>query len=152
MSEDCIFCEMVKGEAPVSLVHGGTKALAFMDTCPINPGHILVVPTDHVEKLEDLDDETASEVFGLGIKISSALRKSDIRCDGVSMVLPEGEVAGQEVLHVHLHVIPRFEGDNLVISSRKVVTPSREDLERMSTKVENALSGQPDVEQIPHDA
>jgi histidine triad (HIT) family protein len=82
-----------------------------MDIQPVNEGHILVVPRVHAAHLAHLEIETGAQLFRVGMALSGAIRQSGVRCEGVNLFLADGEAAGQEVFHVHLHVIPRFRGD-----------------------------------------
>jgi histidine triad (HIT) family protein len=108
---DCVFCEIVAGRSPASLVRKDEHAIAFMDIGGINLGHTLVVPTRHATSLGDLDEGSAAAVWSLGLRVAAALCRSGIRCEGVNLLLSDGEAAGQEVFHVHLHVLPRWAGD-----------------------------------------
>jgi histidine triad (HIT) family protein len=107
----CVFCEIVRGAAPSSIVYADASVLAFMDIQPVNEGHVLVVPRAHAARMDELDGETGAQMFGVAIKLSTAMRQSEVRCEGVNLFLADGEAAGQEVFHVHLHVIPRYWGD-----------------------------------------
>ena len=82
-----------------------------MDIFPVNPGHVLVIPTSHSAFLAELDPEAGAELFRVAQRVAAALRRSDPRCEGVNLFLADGEAAGQEIFHVHLHVIPRQRGD-----------------------------------------
>jgi histidine triad (HIT) family protein len=83
-----------------------------MDIQPINPGHLLVVPNQHASSLADLPEEVGAHMFSVAQRLAIALRKSDaLRCEGVNLFIADGAAAGQEVFHVHIHVIPRFRGD-----------------------------------------
>jgi histidine triad (HIT) family protein len=108
---DCVFCEIVRGTAPSSTVYADAIAVAFMDIHPVNEGHILIVPRAHAASLDELERETGAHLFRVAMELSRALRQSGVRCDGVDLFLADGEAAGQEVFHVHLHVIPRYQGD-----------------------------------------
>jgi len=111
MTEPCVFCAIGKGGAPASIVHGDDAVVAFMDIRPVNGGHVLVVPRRHTVSLLELDEETAGRMTAVGMRIAGALRASGVRFEGFNLFLADGEVAGQEVFHAHLHVIPRFAGD-----------------------------------------
>ncbi len=80
-----------------------------MDVQPVNPGHVLVVPNGHATRLSDMDEGTGAHLFRVGQKISAALYKSGVKCEGVIFFLADGEAARQEIFHVH--VFPRFAGD-----------------------------------------
>lgn len=139
--EDCVFCKIVKGEGSESLVYSDEETIAFMDIQPVNPGHVLVVPKVHVPGLSDLDEETGAHVFKVGMRVANAIKRSGIKCEGVNLLLSDGRAAFQEIFHVHLHVIPRFEGDNLRISfGRKYgVKPERTELDWIAAKIRNVL-------------
>lgn len=82
-----------------------------MDIRPVNPGHLLVIPLAHAAGLATLESGTGAQMFRVGQRLAEALRRSGVRCDGINFLLADGEAAGQEVFHVHLHVIPRHAGD-----------------------------------------
>jgi histidine triad (HIT) family protein len=110
-SGSCVFCDIVCGTTQSSIVYEDSSVVAFMDIQPVNQGHVLVVPRVHAAHLADLDAETGAQLFQVGMALSGAIRQSGVRCEGVNLFLADGEAAGQEVFHVHLHVIPRFGGD-----------------------------------------
>jgi histidine triad (HIT) family protein len=107
----CVFCEIVAGDAPASVVHEDERTMTFLDHRPITPGHLLVVPRAHAGYLAELEPEDGAQLFRVGMLGAAALRASSLRCEGVNFHLADGVVAGQEVFHVHLHVIPRYAGD-----------------------------------------
>jgi histidine triad (HIT) family protein len=107
----CIFCAIARGEAARSLVHEDDDLLVVMDLQPVNLGHALVLPKPHARRLADLDDRAAARLFMAAVRTAAALRESGIRCEGVNLLVADGEAAGQDVDHVHVHVVPRFEGD-----------------------------------------
>lgn len=113
MSEapDCVFCRIIAGELEASVVHEDERALAFLDIQPLTPGHLLVVPRRHASSLAELSPQDGAELFRIGRRAAAALRGSELRCEGVNFWLADGAAAGQDVFHVHLHVIARFPGD-----------------------------------------
>ncbi|MFI0464843.1 HIT family protein [Saccharopolyspora sp. 5N102] len=118
MSDDqCVFCEIVRGDVESSVVYDDADVLAFMDLRPVTPGHLLVVPKTHAAGLEDLDVEHGQKIWAVGQQLSRVLRRSGLRCDGINLFLADGEAAFQEVFHVHLHVFPRFAGDSFRIAA-----------------------------------
>jgi histidine triad (HIT) family protein len=110
MSEDCIFCSIVAGDIPARVVYEDDETLAFLDANPLAPGHTLVIPRAHHERLTDLDDDTASAVFQALYDLTGAV-EAGVDADGSNVAFNNGEAAGQEVPHVHGHIIPRFEND-----------------------------------------
>jgi diadenosine tetraphosphate (Ap4A) HIT family hydrolase len=112
MSEpSCVFCQIIQGKKPASKAYEDASVVAFMDTRPVNEGHLLVVPRAHAAGLAELDPEIGGHMFQTARKLAAALRRSGVRCEGLNLFLADGSAAGQEVFHVHLHVLPRFSGD-----------------------------------------
>ncbi len=107
----CAFCDIVAGSAPASVVHRDDGCIAFMDIKPVTPGHLLVVPLEHASCLAELYRATGVRLFVVAQQLAAALRQSGLEADGINFFLADGEAAGQEVFHVHLHVFPRFAGD-----------------------------------------
>lgn len=140
-SPSCIFCKIARGEIPASIVAATDSVLAMMDIQPINPGHVLVIPKSHATYLADLDEKIGDDVFQLAMRVAGGLRKSGVRCEGVNLFLADGKVAGQEVFHVHLHVIPRFEGDGfgLRFPVNYGQHPAREELARIAGSIKAAM-------------
>lgn len=131
----CVFCEMASGRKPVSIVHGDDLVLAFMDIAPINPGHLLVVPREHYATLSELPEATAVRMFTISRHLAEAVRRSGVRCEGVNLFLADGEAAGQDVFHCHLHVRPRFRGDSFRSSYDTTARPSREELDETARRI-----------------
>jgi histidine triad (HIT) family protein len=137
----CIFCDILAGKAPVSLVYQDDRCAAFMDIQPVNPGHLLVIPKHHAPYLADLDEQTGGHLFQIAQRLAGAVRKTGVRCEGVNIFLADGEVAGQEVFHVHLHVMPRYGGDGFgfKFGPDYSVRPSRSELDAISASIQGAL-------------
>jgi diadenosine tetraphosphate (Ap4A) HIT family hydrolase len=108
---ECVFCRIVAGELEASRVYADRHVVAFMDLEPVNPGHVLVVPRRHASSLSDLEPSEGARMFRIAQLAGAAVRQSRLVCEGVNLLLADGAAAGQEVFHVHLHVIPRFQGD-----------------------------------------
>lgn len=112
MSErgDCIFCRIVAGTAPARTVRETETTLAFLDANPLARGHTLVVPKDHHERIADMTHDLASQVFGEVRELVPRIEAA-VDADGVTVGVNDGRAAGQEVPHVHVHLVPRFDGD-----------------------------------------
>jgi diadenosine tetraphosphate (Ap4A) HIT family hydrolase len=112
-----------------------------MDIQPVNPGHLLVIPNRHARNLADLDEETGALMFRVAQRLAGALRQSGVRCEGVNLFLADGAAAGQEVFHVHLHVIPRYAGDGfgLRFSPAYFERPERPELDRLAEQIRLSL-------------
>jgi histidine triad (HIT) family protein len=108
---DCIFCGIEQGTIEGSRVYADERVIAFLDIRPIVTGHTLVVPRAHGASLAEITPDDGAAMFRAAMVVSEALRRSGLRCEGVNLFLADGEAAGQEVFHVHLHVLPRYEGD-----------------------------------------
>ncbi len=137
----CIFCRIVAGEIPASFVHRGATATAFLDIAPLTPGHLLVIPNDHYRSLAETRVETWAHVMRIARRIAVALRASAFAADGVNLFLADGEIAGQEVPHVHVHVIPRTTGDGFRIATGPIggPAPARDVLDRQAQAIKAAL-------------
>ena len=107
----CEFCEIVAGRSPASVVHRDEDCIAFMDIRPVTPGHLLVVPIEHATHLADLDPVVGGRLFVLAQTLAAAIRRSDLKPQGINLFLADGEAAGQEIFHVHVHVVPRYRED-----------------------------------------
>ena len=112
-----MFCAIAAGRAEASVVYQDDDVIAFLDLSPINDGHVLIAPRDHRRGLADLSPALSSAMVELARRIAEVLRTGALRADGVNLMLSDGEAAGQEVMHVHLHVIPRNRGDSVRISA-----------------------------------
>jgi diadenosine tetraphosphate (Ap4A) HIT family hydrolase len=137
----CIFCEILAGRQPASLVYRDDQVIAFMDIQPVTPGHVLVVPNQHAASLAELEVEGGAQIFRVGQKVAAALRSSGLKCEGVNFYLADGEAAGQEVFHVHLHVFPRFRGDGfgLRFGPAYRTRPPRTALDEMARQIRRML-------------
>ena len=112
-----------------------------MDIQPVNPGHLLVVPRLHASYLAELDPETGGHLFAVAMELASALHQVDLRCEGVNFFLADGVAAGQEVFHVHLHVIPRYKGDGFGFRFGPEYgrRPGRQALDRFAKELQGAM-------------
>lgn len=117
----CIFCEIVAERLPASRVHEDDTHLAFLDIHPWRPGHTLVIPKRHAQRVHELDALERNGLLALGARIGRALCAAPVPCDDVHFVINDGPVAFQSVPHVHLHVLPRARGD----AARLVAQPLR---------------------------
>jgi len=137
----CIFCEIVKGSAPSSKVYEDDACMAFMDIQPVNPGHVLVMPTRHFTDLKDLPPHVGGHLFQIAQRIALSLPETNVRNEGVDLFLAHGEAAGQEVFHVHLHVIPRYEGDGFgfKFGPNYRNLPDRSELDEIAARIKRQL-------------
>ncbi|MDR1431150.1 MAG: HIT family protein [Propionibacteriaceae bacterium] len=105
----CLFCQIAAGEIPSNQVYADDKAVAFLDINPWHPGHALVIPRRHVADL--LADPEALAEIAPAISATAKLLAGKLGAHGVNILSNAGAVAGQEVFHLHVHVVPRYESD-----------------------------------------
>jgi diadenosine tetraphosphate (Ap4A) HIT family hydrolase len=133
----CVFCEIVAGRAPASLICREGDVMAFLSHAPRNPGHVLVIPTAHAENLLEVPPATLDHMARLAQRLGRALRATDLRTDGLQLLMNTGKAAGQSVFHAHLHVIPRFPGEAPDGGERKILSPA--ELEPVAAKIRAQL-------------
>ena len=110
MADECVFCEIIRGEALVSLTYQDDTVVAFMDVQPITHGHMLVVPREHAVLMTDINETAAMRTFRVARKLADVVRRT-LGASGVNLVVMDGEAAFQDVPHFHVHVIPRYPND-----------------------------------------
>jgi histidine triad (HIT) family protein len=138
----CVFCEIVRGRSPASVVARGATTVAFLDILPVNEGHALVIPCRHAVGLADLRPEEGAEMFEVGRRIAAAQRAAGL-AEAVNLFLADGEIAGQEVLHAHLHVLARRAGDGMSIGVDYPPVPTRTRLDRTAERLAALIGGDP---------
>jgi histidine triad (HIT) family protein len=136
---DCVFCRIVARQIPATVVHEDQHTLAFMDLGQVNPGHVLVAVKKHAENLYALDEAQAAAVLPAAARVARAIRDA-FAPQGLSVYQANGKAAGQTVLHYHVHLVPRHEGDGMALTW-PVKNPPREKLEEYAAKIVKALRG-----------
>ncbi|HEV8360699.1 MAG TPA: HIT family protein [Candidatus Thermoplasmatota archaeon] len=134
---DCIFCRIARGEVPARKVYEDEHAVAFLDAQPLARGHTLVVPRAHAEHVEDMSDLVARHVFGAAHKLAGRVAKA-AGAEGTTIAVNNGKAAGQEVPHVHVHIVPRWSRDkagpiHAMAWERPKVAP--EELDQIATSI-----------------
>ncbi|MBQ8804124.1 MAG: HIT family protein [Tyzzerella sp.] len=112
--DKCIFCKIAAGEIPSATLYEDKDFRVIMDVSPASKGHALILPKEHYANLYELDDELAAKVLVLAKKMITKL-KDIVGCDGYNVLQNNGTAAGQTVFHFHMHLIPRYENDNVNI-------------------------------------
>ena len=138
--ENCIFCKIIKGEIPSSKIYEDQNVFVFLDINPITIGHCLVIPKEHSDDIFDTKDEALKDVIIVG-KIMSKRLKEKLGATAVNLVNSSGKDAEQGVPHFHLHVIPRYENDELHMADwwqSKVKKFKPEELKRLAEKINNS--------------
>jgi histidine triad (HIT) family protein len=108
MAMDCIFCKIIKKEIPAKIIAETENTLAFLDAFPLTRGHSLVIPKNHHEKIQDLSQKENADLFETVRKI---IAKVDKLTDATLVAVHNGKKSGQEIPHVHVHLIPRSTDD-----------------------------------------
>ncbi|WP_046301776.1 HIT family protein [Mycobacterium sp. UM_Kg27] len=124
----CVFCAVVAGAAPAVRIFEDDEYLAFLDIRPFTRGHTLVIPKQHFVDLTDTPAATLAGMLTVGQRIAQAARASGLHADGNNLVINDGRAAFQSVFHIHLHVVPRRDGDRLSFAKGLLVRrdPDRE--------------------------
>lgn len=114
MMEDCIFCKLANGIFETNTVYEDEDFRAIMDISPAAKGHVIVLAKRHAANIFELPDEYVQRGFLVAKKIAQAVKKT-VNCDGINILQNNGEAAGQTIFHFHIHVIPRYDEDNVTI-------------------------------------
>lgn len=136
----CVFCEIAAGRANQAdrEVYRDDVAVAFMDRAPRNPGHVLVVPLRHAENALDVPPATLAHLAVVAQRIALAIRRTDLRAEGFNLQTNAGPAAGQNVFHLHVHIVPRFAGEPPVAAGKTAAAPA--DLVAAAAKIRAALA------------
>lgn len=140
--EDCVFCRIVQGEIASHKIFEDDKTFAMLDVHPLAAGHTLVIPKTHVERVEDLDLETAKQLFATVRRLVGPIRRS-VDASAATIGINNGREAGQVVPHLHVHIVPRVRGDgggtiHSIMSRRP---PLKEDLSGIARKIRDESTG-----------
>ena len=106
---ECIFCKIISGEIKSKFLKETETSVAFLDAFPLTTGHVLVIPKNHHQKIQDLSPEENSDLFSL---VHQMMSKVDAITGSTLIAIHNGEDAGQEIPHVHVHLVPRSKDDS----------------------------------------
>jgi histidine triad (HIT) family protein len=115
--KDCIFCKVLAGEIPSERVYEDDHTVAVMDINPWTRGHAVVIPRKHAENLFEIEDAELEHVAVAAKRLATKMRDT-LGCDGVNLLQSNGRAAWQTIFHLHVHVIPRYDGDPLELPTR----------------------------------
>jgi histidine triad (HIT) family protein len=135
--QDCVFCRIVKGEIPSARIFESNSAIAFLDVAPAAKGHALVIPKKHFETLFDVPEKDLREIIVAVKNVASAVVDA-AEADGFNIIQSNGVSAGQVIPHVHFHIIPRKQGDELSFEWGHIEL-DKEELEALREKVKNRI-------------
>ncbi len=111
MSDECLFCNIIKGKIPSSKVYEDKEVIAFLDIFPFTRGHTVVIPTQHYDTFFEFPDDRIGYYFTVLKKLAGRI-KNNLKADGINIVQNNFRAAGQIVFHMHYHIIPRWVNDN----------------------------------------
>jgi len=134
---DCLFCKIIAGDVPAEKVYEDEHALAFLDISPVNKGHVLVVPKEHSKNIFEISEETLRRLVH-PLKIVSESVRNAVGAGGINIHWNNEAIAGQAVFHTHLHVIPRFEDDDVKLWKGSPYEEGEE--ETFGEKIRNAIT------------
>lgn len=109
---NCIFCKIANGEIPAATLYEDDKFRVILDLGPASKGHALILPKEHYADIYEIPEDLAGEVYKLAVRMGKKMTAA-LGCDGFNIVQNNKEVAGQTVFHFHMHLIPRYEGDQV---------------------------------------
>jgi histidine triad (HIT) family protein len=150
--QQCIFCHIVSGKVQSKKIYEDDKVIGILDINPSNPGHILLIPKDHYQIMPLVPEEDIAHTFIAAKHLSQACLKA-IKCQGTTIFVANGAVAGQRAQHFMVHIIPRMEDDDiqqLNIKEKKITKKDQDALlKKLKTRVNQIFGKEPDIEQAP---
>ena len=136
--DDCIFCKIANGEIPSATVYEDDDFRAILDLGPAAKGHTLVIPKSHSDNLLSVEPDTAAKALKVISKTANAIKEA-LGCDGINVVQNNGEAAGQTVMHLHFHIIPRYKNDSVNIGWQPM-KPSNEELAATAALIKEKMN------------
>lgn len=138
MKESCIFCKILKGDIPSFCVYEDESFKVILDRFPASRGHVLILPKEHYQDLFKLPDEISAKLYPLARKLAIAI-KDAVGADGMNIIQNNGESAGQSVFHFHMHLVPRFKEDGIVLNKTSHADTTLEALEEVAELIKKQL-------------
>jgi histidine triad (HIT) family protein len=138
MNDDsCVFCRIAQKQSPGSVVYEDRTVMAFLDTNPLNEGHTLIIPKEHYENIFEIPEEFLAYIHMISKRIAVGVKKAT-NADGISIFQQNGKAADQEIFHLHVHIVPRYEGQKMKRFLEKSET-DREELERIAASIRGRI-------------
>lgn len=134
--QSCIFCKILEGEIPSFTVYEDEVFKVILDRFPASPGHMLILPKKHFASLFEMPEREAQEVYKVAKKMAEVLKKY-LHVEGINIVQNNGAVAGQTIDHFHLHLVPRYKGDQVVLNQTTNMDTTLESLQEIANKIMN---------------
>ncbi|MGQ9551983.1 MAG: HIT family protein [Candidatus Bathycorpusculaceae bacterium] len=133
----CVFCAILNRQAPASIVYEDAHVMAFLDIFPQNDGHMLVIPKKHHETIYTLSEEETAHLFNVARKVALAVKKT-VEAQGITIAQHNEAAAGQDIFHMHVHVIPRYAGQRLR-RLEELAESSRVKLDEIAARIKRNL-------------
>lgn len=147
--KNCIFCHIISGKVQSKKIYEDEICLAILDINPANPGHVLIMPKEHVSIMPLLKPETISHLFKIAKRISQISLKA-LKTSGTNIFVANGLVAGQKAQHFMIHVIPRKENDGLKNFSKEGIKINEQEFENMHTQLEKVITSSMQGKPLPN--
>jgi len=135
----CLFCQIARGERPSHTIFAGDGVVAFLDIFPCTPGHTLVIPRQHYATLAEMPAEEVGKLFQVAAMVAAKVQ-SALGAAGFNMGINNGKASGQEVFHVHVHIIPRYPDDGGGSMKSVAHFKGKETVEQIAAKLRSSLS------------
>jgi histidine triad (HIT) family protein len=133
---DCIFCKIIKKDIPANILYEDDVVIAFLDIMACSPGHTVVIPKQHLKTIFDFSEQELGAIFERVKKVGTAIKSSELKPDGLTVGMNHHQ---QEVPHLHIHILPRWEGDGDKAMQSIVQNKTEEPLESIAEKIKSAL-------------
>lgn len=135
--KDCIFCKLANGEIATRKIYEDEKFSVILDTSPASKGHALILPKEHYANIYEIPEQTAADAMVLAKRLAGRMTEA-LGCDGFNILQNNGEPAGQTVFHFHIHLIPRYQGEEQNMLLWKHQTFSDEEMDALRAELEKA--------------
>lgn len=135
MKNNCVFCAIAAGEIPSFKVYEDERVFAFLDINPFSKGHVLVIPKEHSANLIETSEETLGVLLSAVKKVAIGV-KNALGCEGFNILQNNGEAAGQTVMHIHFHIVPRYSVGPITFENGKC---DMSELELLAVKIRSCL-------------
>lgn len=140
IDDNCIFCKIANGQIPTNSIYEDNDFKVIMDLSPASRGHAIILPKNHAANLFELPEEDCSKIMGVAKKCATAMKRA-LGCAGLNVLQNNGEVAGQTIFHLHVHLVPRYEEDTVTIEFNPDKNP--EDPAAVAKEIRRELSPDP---------
>ena len=137
---NCPLCKIVRRELPAVIVAENKDVLAIMDLYPASAGHVLILPREHIENIYSIPDDTGSQIMTMTIAVSKAI-SGQLQPAGLNLIQANGAAAGQTINHFHLHLVPRYKNDTVILKFGHGSIPGDSaELERIALNIRKGIS------------